>query len=633
MPAFKLDRFIGEIPRLSRQQLPDNAATVARNCRLLSGNIRALHAPAATRSFSGASFTPLFAYHLRESSIKDDPTDPTAGPFVYPETWIPFRHQETSIVKGPVTKDRFERYYWTLGNHGPPRYFPRKELARMGEENSPPFEDLTGYLLGVPAPTTKPTVTPTTGSQNDETRSYVYTFVSQYGEEGPPSPATTVIGDPANDWFITNMDTTVPNEAERVITKKYIYRTVPTAADTTEFVFVDEVALNDPDYVEQGGNFVEGNETLQSTTWIEPPADLDGLVEHPNGFLVGFSGFDIFCSEVFSPHAWPDDYVLSIDTPIVALAVLDNAVVVLTEGSPHVISGVAPDSLAVTKIETAEPCFNRFGVVVLPDGVYYPSGNGLAKIVAESVQVVTTQLVDSSAWRRDFSPQTTIACRDHEYYLGFTSTDEGYFLAPTDPSNTIIKLDSFDGVKNIFTDRLDGEVYYLKEEILFRWDPPGTSPITFTWRSKDFVFPKPINLGAFVVDFDAETKEINNDVELLQQYNNARLASGRPLNPLAYAPIAGSRYEPGITPDIPQFRLPLGGSSLFDLVTVTQESGNVRFIVYADGAQVYNELIVTEVTRRLPATHKTDKWQVELIGNTDVFYCKLATTGRELMTI
>ena len=633
MPALTVNNFIGEIPRLSSQAIPNNAATIARNCRLLSGNIRALHSPEAVRSFSGAAFTPLFVYHLRAASLRDDPSDPAAGPFPYPETWIPFRFKETSIVKGPVTKDRFERYYWSLGSHGPPRYYSRQDLARMGEENIPPFEDLQGLLLGIPTPVTKPTVTPTTGSPNDETRSYVYTFVSKYGEEGPPSPPTTVAGDPDSDWVITGMDTTVPNETERVVTEKYIYRTVPTSTNTTEFVYVDSVPLATPNYTELGGNVVEGNESLQSTSWIEPPAELDGLVEHPNGFLVGFSGFDIYFSEVFVPHAWPDTYVLSIETPIVALAVLDNAVVVLTEGSPHVISGISPDSMAITKIETAEPCLSRFGVEVLPDGVYYPSNNGLARVVAESVQVVTSALIDSSTWRERFSPATITACRDHEFYLAFFTTDDGFFLTPADPTNTIVFLDSFDGVQNVFTDRLDGEVYYLKNEILFRWDPPGGSPLTYQWRSKEFVFIKPCNMGAVKVDFDNSINLVGGGTSLEQEYNTARLALDRPLHPLAYEPIAGSRYEPGVTPELPQVRMPLAGSSLFDLASETQATGNVRFNIYARDKQWFSELIISEAVRRLPATVKVDKWQIELIGNTDIFYAKIAETATQLAQI
>ena len=632
MPAFKLDQFIGEIPRLSDQQIPDNAATIARNCRLLSGNLRALGTPAPTKSYSAAPHNSLFAYHLRESNLFDDPSDPTAGPFNYPETWVPYRYKNTHKVKGPVVKDRFERYYWTQGENDPPRYAIRATLAANGEEQN--FQDIPGFLLGVPAPLTAPTVTPqNTGSQDDETRSYVVTFVTKYGEEGPPSPAGTAVGDPALPWDLADIPVDVPNGAERDVTEKFIYRTVVTQGSTADFVFVDRIPLGQTTYTEPGNNVIAGNNSLQSQTWLPPPTELDGLVEHPNGFLVGFQGFDVYFSEVFLPHAWPDTYVLSIETPIVALAVIETSIVVLTEGSPYVISGIAPDSMAITKIETVEPCVSRYSVVVMPDGVYYASNNGIARVVAESVQVVTSNLIDSKTWQEEFSPASITACRDHEYYLAFYSADDGFFLAPNDPANSIIFLDSFDGVENVFTDRLDGEVYYLRENIMLRWDPPNSTPITYRWKSKEFVASKPFNAGAVKVDFDVAPKPVNDDTTLQEQFNGARLALDYELNPINYAAINGSKYVAGITPDLPQLRLPLGGSSLFNLAAATVITGNVTLLVFARDELVFSELITSEELRRLPATLKSDKWQVELIGNTDVFYVKLAETGRQLAQI
>ena len=631
MPAFKLDQFIGEIPRLSDQQIPDNAATVARNCRLLSGNLRALGTPTPTKSYSAAPHNSLFAYHLRASSLFDDPTDPTLGPQTYPETWIPYRYKNTHKVKGPLVKDRFERYYWTMGDNDLPRYATRADLSLNGEELS--FQDFPGLLLGVPAPETAPTVTPqNVGTADDEQRSYVVTFVTQYDEEGPPSPAGTATGDPTLPWDITNIPTAVPNESDRAVTKKYLYRTV-VGGGTADFVFVTELLLNATDYTEPGNNDITGNNILPSTTWVPPPENLDGLVEHPNGFLVGFLGFDIHFSEVFTPHAWPENYIVSVETPIVALAVIETSVVVLTQGSPYVISGIAPDSMAITKIETVEPCVSRFSVVIMPDGVYYASNNGISRVVAESVQVVTSNLVDSKTWQEEFNPTNITACRDHEYYLAFYSADEGFFLTPNDPANSIIFLNSFDGVENIFTDRLDGEVYYLRENIMLRWDPPNSTPVTYQWKSKEFVAPKPFNAGVARIDFDTAVKQVENDTTLQQQFNAARLALDYELNPINYAAINSSKYVPNITPDLPQLRLPINGSSLFDIASATAFTGNVTLLVYARDELIFSELVVSEEIRRLPATVKADKWQIEFIGNTDIFTAKFAETGRQLAQV
>ena len=222
MPGLNVDQFIGEIPRLSTQQIPDNAAVTARNCRLLSGNLRALGTPSADQSFSSANYNVLFAYHLRAARLKDDPSDPNAGPFDYPETWIPYQFKETSVVKGPVVRDRFERYYWSVGTNSRPRYMARKDLALIGLAGG--FDTFEGLLLGIPTPQTPPIVVPTSTSTNDDTRSYVYTFVSAYGEEGPSSPPGTATGDSTAQWDLSNLETTsdIPSNDERFILYKRI---------------------------------------------------------------------------------------------------------------------------------------------------------------------------------------------------------------------------------------------------------------------------------------------------------------------------------------------------------------------------------------------------------------------------
>ena len=627
MGTVVLDQFIGELPRVSDQNIPNNAASVARNLRILSGNLRALHAPIAVDSFPFVTvYVPNYAFRVLAADLVDDnPYQP--GPNSYPEAWVGFRYKGTKVVKGPVVKDQYERYYWTNEGQEAARYIRRGLIDSLGSV-------VNGNILGIPAPTTAPTVTPSgSGSAQDETRSYVYTNVSIYGEEGPPSPPGEGTGDPSLFWTISNMDE--PDQTESEIQYINLYRTIVAADGSVDYTFVTQILVDQTGpytYVDPGNSSVAGNEPLRSTTWFPPPTDLDGLVAHPNGFLVGFSGFDVYFSEVFQPHAWPEDYIVSVDTPIVALAIIDTSVVVLTQGSPNIISGIAPDSMAKTKIETAAPCLSRYSVVVMPDGVYYASNDGIVRVVAESVQVVTKALIDAQTWRTDFFPEQITACQDDEYYMAFYTDSQGFFLTPADPTNTVIMLDSLSGIDNILTDRLDGEAYMMINGTLFLWDPVDGAPLAYRWKSKEFVFPKPCNLGAFKIDFDEEQKTVQPDLTLERDYNIARLASDIPLQTVAWAPYAASRYDPGIVPDQPQIRLPVGGSSLFDLAAL-QGVGTVQFFVFARDTLIFSQLVTSEAVSRLPATVKTDKWQFELVGTTDVFYVKIAETGRQLAAL
>ncbi|MGH8685646.1 MAG: hypothetical protein ACREUM_09890, partial [Nitrosospira sp.] len=61
-------------------------------------------------------------------------------------------------------------------------------------------------------PLTAPTVTPSGGAGSTLTRSYVYTFVTQWGEESAPSPASVVTTGKVDDtWVLSAMDTAPPN--------------------------------------------------------------------------------------------------------------------------------------------------------------------------------------------------------------------------------------------------------------------------------------------------------------------------------------------------------------------------------------------------------------------------------------
>ena len=116
--------------------------------------------------------------------------------------WLEFPYEDVDVLKGPVADDRYERYYWTSVGTGP-QYNP---LLRIIQGYAP-------LTLGVPYPTTFPGVVvgpaPVEGTiylslnafelpdnssaaTPSETptilaRSYVYTYVTDYGEESAPS--------------------------------------------------------------------------------------------------------------------------------------------------------------------------------------------------------------------------------------------------------------------------------------------------------------------------------------------------------------------------------------------------------------------------------------------------------------
>ena len=84
-----------------------------------------------------------------------------------------------------------------------------------------------------------------------EARAYVYTWVSAYGEEGPPSPPTLVNGWSNGTWTI-GLYTPVPTDmgVNRNLTTLRLYRTVTASGGSTVFYFVADIPLGTTSYTD-----------------------------------------------------------------------------------------------------------------------------------------------------------------------------------------------------------------------------------------------------------------------------------------------------------------------------------------------------------------------------------------------
>src|SRR5688500_11742327 len=120
------------------------------------------------------------------------------------EKWLAW-NVEVDVAQSPVAGSTSRRFYYT--GDGEPRTSDF-DLATAGAGPYP-----SGcFVLGVAPPVSKPTVTPGGGTGSSATRAYVYTFVTQWGEESRPSPASAVATGRVDDvWALSNLDTAPPN--------------------------------------------------------------------------------------------------------------------------------------------------------------------------------------------------------------------------------------------------------------------------------------------------------------------------------------------------------------------------------------------------------------------------------------
>ena len=182
MPAVRLSSFGGAVPRVEPRNLTETAATEAINVRLTSGRI-----------------DPVY-YQDAVAACKDEAQTIFRLPNALWLSWT----EDVDVALPATAGDSTYRFYFTSD-----AFEPRVSNAALAGSTSPPD---SWYVLGVTPPVTKLTTTPSGGSGTLESRTYVYTFVTQWGEESAPSPAATIVsGYPSGTWALSGMDVAPTN--------------------------------------------------------------------------------------------------------------------------------------------------------------------------------------------------------------------------------------------------------------------------------------------------------------------------------------------------------------------------------------------------------------------------------------
>jgi hypothetical protein len=187
----KIEPFGGMIPAVAPQLLPETNAEATENVMLDDGRLRGRRIPRFVHTLANATTRSIYRIPLAGVLAVNIPTS----------LWMEFNGLNVSVIKNPNTETAEELYYWSGDTPiDTPRY---NALSRM--RATPPIDSL---ILGVPSPSQTPTVVPSGGaSLVTEARSYVYTYVSVFGEEGPPSLPTAVTTGKIDDtWAVTMTD-------------------------------------------------------------------------------------------------------------------------------------------------------------------------------------------------------------------------------------------------------------------------------------------------------------------------------------------------------------------------------------------------------------------------------------------
>lgn len=253
-----------------------------------------------------------------------------------------------------------------------------------------------------------------------DSRSYVYTYVSQYGEESQPSDASDVVD--VVKGIAVGLTLTGANATGYT---GRLYRSITGPGGTNFFLVKDNIALGVPGAVAVTDDTRDESvgEMLPSETWAPPPLGLDGLTAMPNGFLAGFIGNTLYFCEPYQPHAWPEQYKRTVQNDIVGMAVYGQTLVVATKGRPYVASGADPSSVSLTQLDMFAPCLSAESVVSVGTGVVYQSGEGLIHASSSGVRNLTEGHMTASQWQAMTGEVITACWHDGRLFMGVTAGD------------------------------------------------------------------------------------------------------------------------------------------------------------------------------------------------------------------
>ena len=472
-------------------------------------------------------------------------------------------------------------------------------------------DDRGRVTLGVPSENQTTTLTDS-GTGVLTSRAYVYTWVSAYGEESAPSPATVFNGWSGDPWLVkvTAPDSSVTTN--RNITTVRIYRTITGSAGAATYFQVADLPISQTLYTDTITDVtVSGNNQLQSTYWTPPPSNLEGITMMPNGIMVGFRSNEIWFSEPYRPHAWPVSYVVNTEYPIVGLGVVGQTLIACTTTYPYAITGINPASMSMSRIASLEPCLSRGSIVSSIEGVLYASPNGIVLAVPGNAIVITREMITRDQWLNLLSVSTLRATKFNNAYYCWGATRPGAFQKTAFENTAFVQVDytgaytgalidfnnqrvgwntltSTDAVTNLWADPWTGEIFLYRNGQVLWFDVSVTRTHgAYLWKSKVMEMPNKRNLEAMRVWFNV------------------------PSGITALNPVRNTNTTQTLASD---------------------QWGIIR--VYADDSLVMTrELRTSGEFFRMPSGFRATYWQIEIEARVTILSIEAATSAKELISV
>lgn len=350
-------------------------------------------------------------------------------------------------------------------------------------------------------------------------------------------------------------------------------------ADTTGVLYHDACENEDEDDARYWGdasfdftddfNSKKLTDNLVTDEWIAPPEDLQGLCVIQNNILAGFVRNSLYMTEPNQPHAWPEAHIQILDTNIVAI---------------RAISGI--------------------GAVILTEkNPYLLTGSDPLTMTIQKIDALYPCISARGAVSMNFG----VLYPTYEGLALFSPTT-GAKLATVSTFNADKWVDAYDPTSFV-------GVYYDNNYFAAH----TTGSLVYTYGQDD---------GGFFVDCDTIFTAAYNDAK----NGNVYLASGtsgdiyqwdNPAQPLQTAEWKSKVF---LTQDYNN----LGAVRVKADYTDTPD---MTFTLWANGTQVYTNLVYNDEIFRLPRGYRSDTFEIAIEGNARIRAIHLGQTPLSLREV
>ena len=335
-------------------------------------------------------------------------------------------------------------------------------------------------------------------SSTAETRVYTYTNVNKesgFEFESAPAEASNSVDVKLGQTVSLSGFSSIPSSY--IVSHRRIYRSV-----SGTFLFVKEIASSAASFTDNV-KAEDLAEELPSLTWSEPPQTLSGLINLPNGIMAGFTGRDIHFCDPYHPHAWPENYIQTVDFPVVGFGRMDTTLAVLTKGTPYLVQGSHPANMTIVKSELEQACVSKRSIVSLMGGVVYAAPDGLMLLSPGGSRIVTENLFDFSQWQAFFKPESIHAYQQDNQYIAFynNGTQSGGFIFDVRSGQFILHDIYADAA---YHDLLLDKLFVVVDDSGNKVKPfSGGAEKNYTWKSKKFTMPQIMGFSCAQLEAEA----------------------------------------------------------------------------------------------------------------------------------